>query len=234
MTRLTPLALFVALAASGCGSSSSPVTAAVPSAGAGVAVAEAQRAVDRAAVDSTLAPYLDGPRADARRAAGLLAAGETAEATHRAALARRGVRLAELQAEVDVAERDVQDAEAVGGQRLLVTDAFDTARVTLRPGPRAAVDTVAAYLLSHPGRVVLVESYTDASGSDERNLDLSVRRAEAVKARMVEAGVAADRVVTAGYGEEYPVASNDTAEGRRQNRRIEITVADAVAALPTR
>ena len=51
---------------------------------------------------------------------------------------------------------------------------------------------------------------------------------------MVEAGVAEGRVVTAGYGQEYPVASNDTAEGQRQNRRIEVTVGTSVADLPTR
>ncbi len=93
---------------------------------------------------------------------------------------------------------------------------------------------MAAYLLGHPDRVVLVEGFTDSTGDEERNLDLSVRRAAAVKTRLVEAGVDEARVVTAGYGQAYPVASNETDEGRRQNRRIEITVADRLDALPIR
>ena len=232
MIRLPFLAtaLAISVLATGCGSTAPANLAS--QAEAASAVAEAQRAVDRAGADPAQQPYLDEPRRDAREAAVLLAAGETDEALHRAYLARQGARLAALQAEIDAAEASEQDAE--GGGRILITDAFQTGRITLRPESRQAVDQVAAYLESNPDRVVLVESFTDATGNAERNLDLSIRRAEAVKARMVEAGVAEDRVVTVGYGQEYPVASNDTSEGQRQNRRIEISVAETIDGLPSR
>jgi len=69
-----------------------------------------------------------------------------------------------------------------------------------------------------------VAGHTDSQGSPESNLDLSRRRAEAVTAYIGEAGVGTSRITSAGYGETNPVASNDTPEGRAQNRRIEFVV----------
>lgn len=225
MTRLLALSL-AGLFLVGCGSSSP----AVPSREAGSAVAEAQRAVARAEADSSQARYLDDARRNVARAQAALAAGDADEAAHRAYLARQGARLAALQAEIDGAERAVAD----GGNRLVITDAFQTGRVTLRPEAQATVDRIAAYLAARPDRVALVESFTDATGNPDRNLDLSIRRAEAVKARMAEAGVADDQVVTVGFGQEYPVAPNDTAAGQRENRRVEVVIAESIDLLPPR
>ena len=221
------LTLLVVALTAGCGSSAPAST--TTRAEASAAVSEARRAAGRAGSDPALAADDDLAAADAA-----LEAGDLDEATHRAYVARQRARIAALQAEVDAAERDVAAADAEGGRRLLFTDAFGTGQTDLRPAPRAAVAAVAEYLLASPGRVVLVEGFTDSTGNEERNLDLSVRRAAAVKARLVEAGVDPDRIVTAGYGQQYPVAPNDTAEGQRQNRRIEITVADRLDALPMR
>ncbi len=228
MTRLT-LLLLAALAVSGCASSSP--SSAVPSSQAEASISEAQRAIARAQADSTQRPYLNAARRDVTRAQDLLAAGDVDEAAHRAYLARQGARLAGLQAEIDAAGRA---GESASGNRLVITDAFQTGRVTLRPESQAAVDRVTEYLAGRAGRVALIESFTDATGNAERNLDLSIRRAAAVKERMMAGGVAEDQVVTVGFGQEYPVAGNDTSEGQRENRRIEISIAETIDALPSR
>ena len=228
MTRLT-LSLLAALAVSGC--SSSLPSSVGPPAQVASAVAEAQRAVDRAAADAAQRPYLDAPRRNLTRAQALLAAGEFDEAAHRAYLARQGARLAALQAEIDGAGQAGADT---GDHRLVVTEAFQTGRVTLRPESQAAVDRVAEYLAGRPDRVALIESFTDATGNAQRNLELSIRRATSVKERMMAAGVAEDQIVTVGFGQEYPVTTNDTVEGQRQNRRIEISIAESIDRLPSR
>ncbi len=218
----------------GCGSSAPASTSSTSQAGAAAAVDEARRAIDRAEADSMQTAYLDAPRRAIQDAAAQLAAGDFDRAVHQAYLARQGARLAALQAEIDAAEEAVRETDAEGGRRLLITDAFQTARVSLKPESQAAVDRVAEYLVAHPTRVVLVESFTDATGNTDRNLDLSLRRAAAVKARLVEDGVAEDRILATGYGEAYPVTSNDTAEDQRLNRRIEITIAPSLDGLQMR
>jgi len=96
----------------------------------------------------------------------------------------------------------------------------DTANLTR--GSRAVLDDVAESLRSHPDAHFEVSGYTDATSTSAHNLRLSQRRAEAVRQYLVDAGVEASRLVAKGYGEERPVADNDTASGRAQNRRVEI------------
>ena len=225
MTRLSILCL-AGLIVAGCGTSSSGV----PSPGASSAVSEALRAVERAEADPGQALYLADARRNAAQAQALLAAGDAEGAAHRAYLARQGARLAALLAQTDAAEQAV----AGTNNRLVITDAFETGRLTLRPDAQGTVDRVAAYLAARPDRVALVESFTDATGNPERNLDLSIRRAEAVAERMAAAGVDPDQVVTVGFGQGYPVASNDTREGQRENRRVEIVIAESIDLLPPR
>jgi outer membrane protein OmpA-like peptidoglycan-associated protein len=86
------------------------------------------------------------------------------------------------------------------------------------------LDEIAAALNAHPGAAIRVESHTDNVGTQRSNLDLSQARAEAVKSELIARGVAASRIETAGMGQELPIASNDTAEGRARNRRTEIVV----------
>ena len=80
------------------------------------------------------------------------------------------------------------------------------------------------YLLGMKLRARL-QGYTDSRGSSSRNLDLSQRRAEAVRSYLVSRGVPSDRIVAKGMGPDRPVADNTSAEGRAQNRRVEIVVA---------
>jgi outer membrane protein OmpA-like peptidoglycan-associated protein len=70
----------------------------------------------------------------------------------------------------------------------------------------------------------LIEGHTDSVGSDEYNLDLSKKRAEAVKNALVAKGVGEERITPKGYGKKYPVASNKTSDGRQLNRRVEVVI----------
>ena len=72
--------------------------------------------------------------------------------------------------------------------------------------------------------LVSIEGHTDSRGSDSHNMDLSTRRAASVRRYLVDHGIQADRLLSLGYGEERPVASNDTADGRADNRRVEFLI----------
>jgi len=87
---------------------------------------------------------------------------------------------------------------------------------------RAKVRALAAVLNKYPKRRVEVYGYTDSAGDDETNLWLSAQRAETVRQALIEDGVSANRIDARGYGDSNPVASDATAEGRAQNRRVEI------------
>lgn len=89
---------------------------------------------------------------------------------------------------------------------------------------RTLVDEVAALLKRFPDARIEVAGHTDSQGTSRNNLDLSRRRAEAVRARLSAQGVDASRLTAAGYGEDQPIADNGTPEGRLQNRRVEFTV----------
>jgi outer membrane protein OmpA-like peptidoglycan-associated protein len=85
---------------------------------------------------------------------------------------------------------------------------------------------LADVLQQNPQRKVLVEGFTDSTGSSAYNQELSDRRATAVRTALTAMGIAADRVAIRGYGEAYPVAGNDTAQSRQMNRRVEIVLSD--------
>jgi OmpA-OmpF porin, OOP family len=103
---------------------------------------------------------------------------------------------------------------------------FDVDKASLTPGGELQVARLAAALRQMPDRNVLVEGHTDSSGTASYNLDLSQRRANAVEDILLLQGVDPTRIVARGYGEEYPVASNDSAAGRQQNRRVEVVIAE--------
>lgn len=99
---------------------------------------------------------------------------------------------------------------------------FETAKATLLPQSRAAIDAAAGVLRNNPGWRVAIEGHTDAVGGDAANLALSRARAEAVQRALTEAGFDATRFTSAGFGEARPRAPNDTIEGRAANRRVEL------------
>ncbi|HYP04623.1 MAG TPA: OmpA family protein [Bryobacteraceae bacterium] len=105
---------------------------------------------------------------------------------------------------------------------------FDTAKYTLRPAAREKLARVGGIVLSHPGLKIEVEGHTDSVGSDEYNQKLSEQRANAVREYLLSQGLQAGSLTSKGFGESTPVASNDTAAGRQQNRRVELVVSGEV------
>jgi len=99
---------------------------------------------------------------------------------------------------------------------------FDFDKVHLRPEGVVKVEHAVKVMQENPSMHVVVEGYTDSIGSDAYNLKLSERRAETVRNLMVEKGISASRITTRGFGKANPVADNKTAEGRAENRRVEI------------
>ncbi len=111
---------------------------------------------------------------------------------------------------------------------------FDTDRAELKPGGLRSMDKLVAFLQAYPLRRAVVEGFTDSTGGADHNLALSGRRAEAVRAALVGAGVGAERIRTQGFGEQFPVAGNADAGGRQANRRVEIVLSDDSGLIPAR
>jgi len=106
---------------------------------------------------------------------------------------------------------------------------FDTGKYTLKPNTKISLAKVAGILLAYPGLKVQVEGFTDSIGSDEYNQKLSEDRASAVKDFLVSQGVSGNSITSQGFGKTRPVADNATAEGRAQNRRVNLVVSgDAI------
>ncbi len=105
---------------------------------------------------------------------------------------------------------------------------FDTAKHTLRPAAREKLAKVAGIIAGHPGLRLAVEGYTDSVGSDDYNQKLSEDRGAAVRDYLTKEGVAGTSVTSKGFGKAEPVASNDTAAGRQQNRRVELVVSGEI------
>jgi outer membrane protein OmpA-like peptidoglycan-associated protein len=101
---------------------------------------------------------------------------------------------------------------------------FASNKASVRQGADAALDKIAFVLKQQPAKPILIEGHTDSTGTAERNLELSHERAETVASYLASRGVSRDMMMIEGAGSERPIASNDTAEGRAANRRVEITV----------
>jgi len=101
---------------------------------------------------------------------------------------------------------------------------FDYDKAVLKPEAKEKLDDMVSKLNGINLEVIIGVGHTDSMGTDQYNDKLSLRRAEAVKAYLLSKGVEANRVYTEGKGEKQPVADNKTAEGRAQNRRVEIEV----------
>lgn len=123
--------------------------------------------------------------------------------------------------------REMQAQQTDRGMVLTLGDIlFDLNEATLQgPGMRT-IDELASFLKRYEDRRIRIEGYTDSTGAEEYNQKLSQRRAEAVRDAVVDRGVAPDRIEVRGFGEAYPVASNDDPSGRQRNRRVEIVISD--------
>jgi outer membrane protein OmpA-like peptidoglycan-associated protein len=159
------------------------------------------READRAKMDATVA------KADAE---GARAAADAAR-TDNADLQRQ---LAEMQAK-----------PTDRGLVLTLGDTlFATGRSEIQSGAAANLDRLTAFMGQYPDRTVVIEGFTDSMGSDEMNQSLSQRRADAVKNYLVGQGVGSNRLSSSGRGENAPIADNDSAAGRQQNRRVEVVI----------
>jgi outer membrane protein OmpA-like peptidoglycan-associated protein len=99
---------------------------------------------------------------------------------------------------------------------------FDFNKAKIRAGDAAVLDEAASTLKANPNTVINVKGYCDAIGSENYNLKLSDRRADSVVDYLVKAGIPSSQLTPHGYGKTDFVAPNDTAEGRAQNRRVEL------------
>jgi outer membrane protein OmpA-like peptidoglycan-associated protein len=109
---------------------------------------------------------------------------------------------------------------------------FDTGHYTLKPGAREKLAKVAGILISYPGLNIEVGGYTDNVGGDEMNQKLSENRASTVRSYLVDQGVVTNSVSAKGFGNTSPVASNENASGRQENRRVELVVSGEVIGSP--
>ena len=127
-----------------------------------------------------------------------------------------------------------EDPKKNGCPRVVVTDKevlilqkveFDLDRATIKPVSDSLLDEVAQTLKDHPELVELeVQGHTDDQGPAFYNKNLSQKRSEAVKAALVKRGIEAGRLVPKGYGEDVPIADNNTPEGRATNRRVQFKI----------
>jgi outer membrane protein OmpA-like peptidoglycan-associated protein len=108
---------------------------------------------------------------------------------------------------------------------------FTTGKADLKPGATGSLNKLAAFLDKYPDRSVAIAGYTDSVGSEDYNQGLSERRAESVKSYLTGQGIGSSRLVASGKGRSDPVADNDTAAGRQQNRRVEVLISNPPAAL---
>lgn len=188
-----------------------------------------EQAVDAASAErSTVllkARTLEADQSSQAAAAARLQAGAmTAEAEKAKAEALAAeAKTKKLQAQI----AELQATQSERGLVITLGDVlFDTNKSELRSGARYTIDKLAAFLVEYPTRNVLIEGFTDSTGSVEYNQRLSERRADAVRNVLATQGIDPRRLMIRGYGVEYPVAGNETAEGRQRNRRVEVIISD--------
>lgn len=129
--------------------------------------------------------------------------------------------------------RDLHATKSDRGIVITMNDVlFDTGSANLRPGGLRLVARIAMLLREYPGRTIAIEGFTDSVGDDAFNQALSERRADAVRVALMDGGIQGNRIVSRGYGEAFPLASNDTAEGRQRNRRVEVVIGNGAQVSP--
>jgi len=189
-------------------------------------VAERQAAVARAegAQQKAAADQARGAADVANQAADI--ANQNANAANQAA-AISAQQVAELQSQIQT----LQARPTERGLVLTLGDAlFSSGRAELQPGASANLGRLVTFLNRYPDRTAIIEGHTDNIGSSDYNLGLSERRAGTVRAYLVDQGVSSTRLSASGKGASDPVAGNDTASGRQQNRRVEIIISGPAAA----
>jgi outer membrane protein OmpA-like peptidoglycan-associated protein len=160
---------------------------------------------------------------EAQQAKALAASSVTA-----AELARREAELAVEQANTLRRQlENLQLRQTESGVVVTLGDVlFETGETDLRSEAMDSLVEVVDLLQSEPDKLIRIEGHTDSTGNEEANLRISQQRADAVLEALVSLGVEADRVTSIGMGQDFPIASNDTEEGRAQNRRVDVILLD--------
>ncbi len=183
--------------------------------------------------------------ADSARSATVLAQTEASNARSDANTARSDANVARNEADAaavdsavakqqsDDLQRQILALNAKETERGLVITLgdvlFDTGKATVKSGSANNLSKLAGFLTKYGDRTVLIEGHTDNVGSESSNQGLSERRAESVKAYLIGQGVGSVRISAIGKGEGSPVATNDTDAGRKENRRVEVIIAEKLA-----
>jgi outer membrane protein OmpA-like peptidoglycan-associated protein len=173
-----------------------------------VAAARADSAEQRAGADEARG------EADVARQAATASAAQSADLQAQSA---------ELQHQIDVLQAKPTDRGLV----LTLGDVlFTSGQGDLKAGASSHLDRLVAFLDKYPDRTVLIEGYTDSVESEDHNQGLSQRRADSVKSYLIAQGIDSTRLAASGKGDSDPVAGNDSAAGREQNRRVEVIIND--------
>jgi outer membrane protein OmpA-like peptidoglycan-associated protein len=184
-----------------------------------VALARAESAEQKVAADQARAESAEQKTAADQ-------ARSESDAAHQAT-AISNQQIAELQLQVEALQARPTDRGLV----LTLGDAlFSSGRAELQPGAGGHLQKLVVFLNRYPNRTVVVEGYTDSVGSVDYNQGLSERRAGAVKSYLIDQGISSIRLTSLGKGASNPVAGNDTASGRQQNRRVEVIISEPAAA----
>lgn len=193
-------------------------------------IADASRQRDQVRLEARTA---EAERAK-REAEAATAQAQQAQAQAQAAQQQNAV-LAERAAQLEGLLNDIQAVKTERGYVVTIGDVlFATDQATLNPNGTSTLRKLADVMTQNPNRSVLVEGFTDSTGSVSYNQDLSQRRANAVANALSQMGVSRDRISMKAYGQAFPVASNDNAAGRQQNRRVEIVLSNEGATIPPR
>lgn len=148
-------------------------------------------------------------------------AADAAESSQEQAAAGAALKAEEYQRQIDALEAEITDRGVV----LTLGDVlFATGSAELQGGASGNLNKLVSFLNQYPDRRVQIEGHTDNVGSASLNQGLSQRRADSVMSYLTQQGIAMQRLTSAGIGMDRPVANNDTANGRQQNRRVEIIV----------
>jgi len=149
------------------------------------------------------------------------------ESLKNAAAKRAGARLEARDAQIKQLQSSLNAKQTERGTLVTFGDVlFDLDRAELKPSGLGNVSQLAQFLQQSPERKVVIEGYTDSTGTASYNQQLSERRANSVRMALVKMGVGAERIVTLGYGKDYPISDNTSPAGRAMNRRVEVTISN--------
>jgi outer membrane protein OmpA-like peptidoglycan-associated protein len=200
-------------------------------------IASASRERDQVRLEARTAEADRAKReAEAAQAQAQAAQAQAAQAQAQAnAAQQQNAALAQRAAQLEALLVELHAVKTERGYVVTIGDVlFATDKASLTPNGMSTLRKLADVMAQNPNRTVLVEGFTDSTGSSTYNQELSQRRANAVATALGQLGVPRDRIAMRAYGEAFPVAPNDTAGNRQLNRRVEIVLSNEGAQIPPR